>query len=313
MNGTNYYNYNNLQQYCNENKLRYDAQWLRWIKDIMNTKVSMFTYNNLPNKLTSQIVENALLFNNFLCWYYEPNLGGLILCRYRYGGEYDLYWKPKTVNLLTLSGKSIKDNVPYEDIILCRDNSMDIIPFLTLNGYMEKIIEIEDTLSINTQLTRFPTVFTCSRKQLGTFKALFNDIKKLTPFVFGDKDVIDGVEQFDIKLPVPLTDIYDLLEQYKNMCLASMGIYGSDSKRERLITAEINANNDYTDFIYQGMLNERKLWIKQIKEKWGIDIQLVESYIQTREIDIKLESEEAGAIANAENVEEKKEEVVVNE
>lgn len=309
----NYYNYNNLQNYCDQNKLRYDAQWLRWIKDIMNTKVSMFTYDNLPNDLTSQIIEMALLFNNFLCWYYDENLGGLILCRYRYGSEFDLYWKPKKVELLSISGKLIKTNVPYEDIILCRDNTMDIIPFLTLNGYMEKIMEMEDTLSINVQLVRLPAVFTCSRKQVATFKALFKDIKRLEPFVFGDKDVTDGLDQFDIKLPAALSDIYDLIDQYKNMALASMGIYGSDSKRERLITAEINANNDYTDFVYQGMLNERKLWIKQIKEKWNIDIKLNESYIESQESDTKLEAEKAGAIAEAENIETKKEEVVVNE
>ena len=59
--------------------------------------------SNLPDGLTSQIIEQSLMFNNFLC-FYNSNEFGLVLCRYKFGGEYDLYWKPKTVDLLTISG-----------------------------------------------------------------------------------------------------------------------------------------------------------------------------------------------------------------
>ena len=142
----NFFNYNNLQDYMNKMQLAYDGQWLRWVKDIINTKITMFNYDNLPGKkLTSEIMERALMFNNFLCGWKRPD-GEFMICRWRFGSVFNEYWKPERVNLLALTGKEIAFDVPYEDIVLFRDNPMDIIPFLTLNSYIESIIAKEKTL-----------------------------------------------------------------------------------------------------------------------------------------------------------------------
>ena len=73
-----YYDFMNLNHAVSraliDGKLPYE---IHYIKDIMSTKVGMFKYKNIeriPN-LTSQILEMALLFSNFLCFYQHPALG----------------------------------------------------------------------------------------------------------------------------------------------------------------------------------------------------------------------------------------------
>lgn len=83
----NCYNYYNLEDYLKKNLVDCSDEYLRWIKDIINTKVSMFDYENLPEGLTSEILETALMFNNFLCLYRSEALG-IVLCRYRDCGEF---------------------------------------------------------------------------------------------------------------------------------------------------------------------------------------------------------------------------------
>lgn len=294
------YNFYNLQEYCNMLGINYDATYFKWLKDIINTKVSMFKYKNLPGSLTSQIMETSLLFRNYLCFYYDKRLQEVVLCCYRFGGDYDLYYKPVTVDLLTISGRPLAVQVPYEDIIPVRDNDMDIIPFLTLNAWIGKVIDAEKTLDILVRLVRFPTVISGSKEQATMLKKLLEKNLNYEGFVIGDKTLGDVLQQNDIKLPTTLEEMYSIMEKYRNMALASMGIYGVDNKRERLIANEVQSNNDYVDFVYQGMLNQRQEFVRLANEKWGLSIELVESYDLNKTAEMKLEAEGQGMIAKEE-------------
>lgn len=290
-----FYNYNNLQAYMNKMQLAYDGQWLRWVKDIINTKITMFNYDNLPGKkLTSEIMERALMFNNFLCGWKKPD-DEFIICRWRFGSVFDEYWKPVYVDLLTLTGKPLAFNVPYEDIVLFRDNPMDIIPFLTLNSFIESIISKEKTLDNIFDWISLPAVFAGDPQQSKELKALIGKTTDRKPWVVAAKNFKDHLEQFDIKLPVELSEVYNILKKYRGMAFASMGIYEVDEKRERIVTSEIQAQNDYVDFVYTGMYNERKRFVKEVNEKFGLNITLRETYVENQKDNIKLEAETAKA------------------
>ena len=109
------------------------------------------------------------------------------------------------------------------------------------------------------------------------------------------------MEQFDIKLPAELEDIYNIIKKYRGMAFASMGIYEIDEKRERIVTSEIEAQNDYVDFVYQGMYNERTRFVDECNEKFGLNIKLRETYVENQEDNVKLKkdmsmAEDAGKI-----------------
>ena len=299
MNNETYYNYNNLRAYIDKLGIQCPDDYFRWFKDVVGTKVTMFYYDNLPGTLTSEITENALMFNNFLCLWYDKGLGQVILCRYRFGGTYDIYWKPVTVDLLSLSGKSLAIGVPYEDTVIVRDNPSDIIPFVTLNSWLNKILDKEKTLDILMRLVRMPTILVGDKEQAGMLKQLMKKTYEYDGFAVGSKNFKSHVEQFDIRMPVQLSDVYELIEKYKNLALNSMGIYGVDEKRERIVTSEVMANNDFTDFIYTGMYRERQRWVKEANDKWGLNIILHETYVDNQEDDIDITKRTALAKAQA--------------
>ena len=290
-----YYNYMNLESYLNKMGLCYDADWLRWVKDIINTKVTMFSYKIDPKyELTSEIIERALMFNNFLCAADVPGLGFGVY-RWRCGSTFNRYWKPEKVGLMTLTGKSVAWDYPYEKIVLLRDNPMDIIPFLTLNSYINKIIDKEKTLDSIFAWISLPMILAGDKEQATTLKNIMKKSLTREPFIVGSKGFKDHLESFDIKLPVELQEVYDIMKKYRGMALASMGIYEVDEKRERIVTSEIQAQNDYVDMVYTGMYNERKRFVDECKRMFGVDITLEESYVQNQndEIEIKERAAEA--------------------
>lgn len=274
-----YYNFYNLEHYLSERGIKYSASYLRWVKDIINTAVTMFTYPNAGKYgLTSEIIEKSLMFNNFLCGYKDSSVG-FVICRWRSNSVYDLYFKPKTVNLLSISGKTIKKNVPYSDIVLLRDNPMDIIPFITLNDWIDKIMDKEKTLESVFDWISLPVILTGSKQQVTELKQIIKKSKIRDPFAVADVGFSKNLEMYDIKLPATITDIYDTVKRYRAMAVQSIGIYQSDEKRERMIAGEVEAANDYVDFIYNGKCQERKRFVEECREKFDVDLGFNESYV----------------------------------
>lgn len=285
------YDYLNLSQLMK--RLGLDGHYIKfkYLKGLVNTKISMFKYKNLPGSLTSEILETALMFNNHLC-FYKSETFGIVLCRYLPLGEFDIYWKPTHVDLLALNGKTIATKVPYEDIVLVRDNECDIIPFLWILEFIEVLERVEDTLMKNMLLLQLPIIFTGKKEQINTYKQLIKKTLNIDPFAIADKETIDSLKQFDINLPVKLDEILSVYKNYKNMCLESEGIYGTETqKKERLLVGEVQSQTEYVDYNYQGFKRIRTDMIDDYEKKFGEKLELVEQYVEFREQDIELQNE----------------------
>ena len=285
------YDYLNLSQLMKRLGLEGHYIKFKYLKGLVNTKISMFKYKNLPGSLTSEILETALMFNNHLC-FYKSETFGIVLCRYLPLGEFDIYWKSTHVDLLALNGKTIATNVPYEDIVLVRDNECDIIPFLWILEFIDVLEKTEDTLMKNMILLQLPIVFTGKKEQVNTYKQMIKKALNIDPFAIADKETIDSLKQFDINLPVKLDEILSVYKNYKNMCLESEGIYGTETqKKERLLVGEVQSQTEYVDYNYQGFKKMRENMLKEVETKWDLKIKLEESYLEFREQDIELQNE----------------------
>lgn len=295
-----YYNFMNLNEAFQKEILGGKLSWLqfRYVKDIINTKVGMFEYDNLPDGLTSQIIELALLYKNHLCLYKVPGLNQIVLGSYVPASEYNYYWKPDKVNVLALNGQTLAVEVPFQDIILVRDNKMDVMPYLVIQEYLQKINDIEDKLFKVMNMATLPLVLTGNKKQATAMKQTAKNLGYKDPFIVADDSVVDSIKSFDINLRISPVDIYVIKRKYMNECLSSLGIYSPEEKGERLLVDEIAAQNDYTDFIYTEAVNERKLFIEECNKRYGTNIVLKETY----SINFQQTVDETRKLANAEAV-----------
>ena len=303
-----YYDFMNLNHAVSKalvnGRLPYE---IHYVKDIMSTSMSMFKVKNIeriPN-LTSQIFEMALMFNFNLCTYKHPALGW-ILCRYIYGSNFNEYLRPDYVNLVALNGMSIAENVPFKDIVLVRDNSMDIIPFICINEYLAKIHRVEETVFKTLAIASLPIALVANKKMANQLKQVAKNLGNSDPFITGDDSLLDIVKGFNIDVPVSPLDIYELKQKYRNECLSSLGIYSVEEKRERIVTQELVNQNDFTDFVYQDRKMERKRWVDEMnKRDPSLELELIEEYEVKVKENIKDDAAKAHAVAKADGTYEK--------
>ena len=311
-----YYDFMNLNHAVSKalvnGKLPYE---IHYIKDIMSTKISMFKYKNIeriPN-LTSQILEMALMFNFNLCFYNSPALGW-VLCRYVVGSTFNEYWRPKYVNLIAFNGASIAENVEYKDIVLVRDNAMDIIPFICINEYICKIHRVEETIFKTLSIASLPIALVANKKMAKQLQEVAKQLGNSNPFITGDDTLLDVVKGFNIDVPVSPLDIYELKQKYRNECLSSLGIYSVEEKRERIVTQELVNQNDYTDFVYQDAKMERTRFVEEMnKRDPSLELELIETYEVNVKENIEDDAEKAKAIAKADGTYEKNTNPVIKE
>lgn len=274
---------------------------LHYIKDIASTKVSEFKYENIekiPN-LTSEILETIMLFNFQLC-FYKSNTLGWILCRYIFANTLNYYLRPTTVNLIALNGESIAMNVPYEDIILVKDNSMDIIPFIPMMEYIYKMEKIDTSVFRTLEVASLPLALVGNKKVATQMKAMAKKLGSGDALIACDEQLLDAVKAFDIDVKINPKDIYELKTKYKNECLSSMGIYSVEEKKERKIVAEVTSQNDFTDHIYQDMKTQRQRFVDALnKADPSLNIRLIETYDLNVQDDIEEKARMEGAIAQA--------------
>lgn len=299
-NNMEYYDFFNLNSYLDQCKIKGFGTSFRYLKDYINTKISMFKYKNLPKGLTSRIVETILCFNNFVCYYENTLYTDGIICRFLPCGEFDEYWRPTKIDLVTLTGKPVAYSVPYEDVVVLHDNSMDIIPFITISEYINKINLVETTLAKNIKQARIPAFFTGSKEQKKQFMDLISKAETNDPFAIADPKTADAMKQYDFKFAIPVKDTLEILKNYQNWTVQSFGVYaGSTQKAERMIVSEVQSQTDYSDTIYQDEKDCRAEFIKEINEKFGRSIELVESYKEYTMESIKLS--QAYAVATIQN------------
>lgn len=277
----------------------------RYIDDVIGTRISMFRYDYLPEGLTSEVYEACLMFRSHLCFVFVEGLGKHVLAYYTPIGPLDEYFRPKFVNCKTISGDTDLGVYAWKDIILARDNPLDIPKILPIISYLERIVELENDLMVLCDHASLPLVLTGNKKQANALRQQAKEFGHKHSFIVGDDMVSNNVESYDIKLTINPLDIYDLKNKYKNELLSSLGIYSVEQKRERIVTQELVNQNDFSDFVYWKGLNCRKATINALNAK-GEKIAMYETYEENYQssIDELKDTSKAKLLGQAEAIKE---------
>lgn len=272
----NYYDLVNLNHALNKAMLKDKNIQFRYLKGFVNQKIALFRYKGIEDILPLDNLEELITFNNHLCGY-NSNVYGTVICKYIDKGELDLYGIPTKVDLISFTGQPIAYDVLFKDIVLIRDNILDIPPITYLTEYIEKMQSIEGTLFSNLELLKLPATFTMNKKLMSSFNKMIENAINLRPIALADDSIVDSFKQFDINFPVQPESLLELWKNYRNFTLQSIGISGSDTqKRERLLVGEVQSQEEYTDFTYEEMKYMRQQFVEDMNNKLGSHIELVE-------------------------------------
>ena len=231
---------------------------------------SLFTWEGLDEVAgvgASRFLEQVLYEEGRACFVKDDKLGYLTL-RCNPSDKVNVYNLPTKVNAWSYEYNKM---FPFDEIVYIMNNEIQKPTMFALELFCYRLYETERTCDVNLIAQKTPVLIEGDSKSILTLKNVYMQYSGNVPFVFGNK-------QFDIsnKLNVLNTNapyIVDKLDIHKhqifNDALTVLGIDNANTdKKERLITNEVESNEQLINYYLNCWYKTRKYACDQINKKF---------------------------------------------
>lgn len=264
--------------------------------------LSMFEWVNLPDSMNARFLEQCLYYQGQGALLYDKDYGYLNTLASD-GGYINIYGLPTEIMCYSyrfnqrrsLYTTDIGEEKDKECILVL--NNYDRVPTsYTISLFAYRLAEAQRTADVNIKAQRTPILITTDQKQYFTLKKMYEQYDGNTPAIFADKNIItpDALKALKTDAPMIIKDIMDYKREIWNEFLTFMGISNLSEKRERMVTSEIDSNNELVNLNLQALLTPRKEACKQFNEKYGL--------MGDKAIDVKVRSDLYNIVKQFESV-----------
>lgn len=242
---------------------------------------SLFEWTNLPSSMNARWLELTLFAKGQAALLWDETYG-FINTEATDGGYINIYYLPTTIQCVS-NGYNVQrevytgyneDTPKDQEAILVMNNYQRIPTAPTLTMFANRLAEAQRTADINIKSQRTPILIMTDEKQRFTMKNMYEQYDGNTPVIFGDKNAISPEALKVLKTDAAF--IADKLMDYKreiwNEALSFLGISNLAEKKERLISSEVDSNNELINLNLQSYLAPRKQAAKEFNEKFGTNI-----------------------------------------
>lgn len=240
--------------------------------------ISMFEWQNLPQSMNARFIEMCLFYNGQAALLYDDDYG-YINTMAADGGYINIYGLPTEVQCYSYRYNQRRSLYMTdtgaekgEECILVLNNYERIPTCSTIYLFARRLAEAQRTADVNIKAQRTPILITTDQKQLFTLKKMYEEYDGNTPAIFADKNQItpDALKAIKTDAPYIAQHIMDYKREIWNEFLTFMGISNLSEKRERMISNEVDSNNELVNLNLQALLIPRKEACKQFNEKYGL-------------------------------------------
>ena len=158
-----------------------------------------------------------------------------------------------------------------EDVVLIMNNNIMKPTAATITEFAERLYNIQRTADINLNALKTPLIIEGEKETLLTLKNVFMKYDGNVPVIYANKnyDISKKLNVLDTKAPVLLKDLEDYKHELTNDLMTYLGINNANtSKRERLITSEVESNDDLINYFLNCFYETRKEACDMINEKF---------------------------------------------
>ena len=237
---------------------------------------SLFTWEGLDEiagEGASRFLELSLYEYGRACFIKDDELGYMAL-RVNPSDTFNVYMLPTKVQAWSIG---YQKNFDFDDVVYIMNNELQVPTARTINQFAYRLYETERTIDVNLIAQKTPVLIEGDTKTILTLKNVYMQYSGNMPFIFGSKafDVSNKLNVLNTNAPY----LIDKLELHKheiwNECLTYLGIDNANTdKKERLITDEVESNNEVINYYLNCFYKTRKKACDEINKKYGLDIKL---------------------------------------
>lgn len=292
--------------------------YIDYLERMKKVALAMFEWKNLPSTMDARFLEMCLFYNGQAAMFYDENYG-YINSMAADGGYINIYGLPTELQCYSYRFNQkrslyMSDTGEEKDkeCILVMNNYERVPTCATVNLFALRLAEAQRTADVNVKAQRTPILITTDQKQHFTLKKMYEEYDGNAPAIFADKNIItpDALKAIKTDAPFIAIDIMEYKREIWNEFLTFMGISNLSEKRERMISNEVDSNNELVNLNLQSLLIPRKEACRQFNEKYGL--------MGNKAIDVKVRSDLYNIVKQFESItddyrEDKRQEELIEE
>ena len=256
-----------------------------WFWKLYNIVVDMFDYDNLPEELTKENIENNLILLGH-CTFIRKRDGKLFTPFSRVF-DFDEYYQPtkmvyanpkiidyKTYLIGTTCEVIYNTSMKYRVWNLKTDGGL----YTFIARYARLLADIESTVDIytvNMRETSYPTAD--GEPVANSIKAFFDKLALGERAVISDNSIINKFRTVDMGRPNPKDGINDLLiarDKVLEMFFRDIGVKMYNPKKAQVNEEELQVNDQLLLISLDDMLKARAEGLEKVNKMFGTDIKV---------------------------------------
>lgn len=240
--------------------------------------LSMFEWQNLPKTMNQRYLEQCLYYKGQAALLYDTDYG-FINTQAADSGYINIYGLPTRVNCYSYEYNEMRDlyvpnaNMAKNQECILVMNTYERIPTAaTINLFASRMSEAQRTADINVQAQRTPVLILGDKPQELTLRNLYAQYDGNSPVIFGNQNqlAVDSLQVLKTDAPFVAKDLMEYKMQIWNEFLTFLGVNNLTEKRERLISNEVDSNNELVNLNLQSYLAPRKQACDEFNAKFGL-------------------------------------------
>ena len=238
--------------------------------------ISMFKWSNLPDGISERFIEECLYYDGYIIFFKAtqgPLKGSYVVSKASPYSK-NIYNEPTHYKAYS-SNMMINEIVEADNCVLIRNDYLLEGSIQKVNHYAKRISELDKTFDINMQHIKHPYIITGNENQISSIKSFYAKFNNGEPYIIVDQKFRDNN---DIKvLPTTAENHLQLIQLLRrdifNEALTSFGINNVNvNKKERLITAEADQNNEEIEMNRNALYLPRLKAVEEINQKFNLDV-----------------------------------------
>lgn len=262
-----------LYNFKNHTKQINDRTFTLYYNHLAMISKVMFKWSNLPHSIDEKWVEKYL-FEDGKCVIFKDEMLGWMVARCNVHGKLNVHGEPVQVQPYGI-GYTHKPLTIGKDCIFIRNND-DMIPtYHFVIDYAWRLANITRTIDVNINAQKTPNFIACGEKQRLSLKNIFRQWNENEPLIVGDKTLegLDFMKVLDIEAPIVFPQLQIQKQTIFNEFLTMIGMNNANTeKRERLISNEVDANNEHITYAGDVYLKARERACEELKRVFDLDV-----------------------------------------